>query len=94
MQVCLERGRVGRPHLATFGLAPDFHLSVFIRMLAIFSCVVVHGFCPLEPTALLAFKMGDCQDSFELVTKALQAYPEHTDSQELLKQLKRHFTHL
>jgi tetratricopeptide repeat protein 8 len=44
--------------------------------------------------SLLAFKLGDFQQSYELVTKALEAYPEHTESQELLKQLKQHFTML
>ncbi|GLC45301.1 hypothetical protein PLESTB_000307000 [Pleodorina starrii] len=44
--------------------------------------------------ALLAFKAGDFQVSFELVNQALQAYPEHTESHELLKQLKAHFTML
>lgn len=41
--------------------------------------------------ALLAFKLGDFQESFELVNQALEAYPEHTESHELLKQLKSHF---
>ncbi len=53
--------------------------------------------CPVwshPPAALLSFKLGDCQDSFDLVSKSLQAFPDHTDSQELLKSLKRHFTHL
>ncbi|KAG2451608.1 hypothetical protein HYH02_003389 [Chlamydomonas schloesseri] len=44
--------------------------------------------------ALLAFKAGDFQVSFDLVNKALEAYPEHTESHELLKQLKAHFTML
>ncbi|GIL68547.1 hypothetical protein Vafri_21814 [Volvox africanus] len=44
--------------------------------------------------ALVAFKAGDFQVSFELVNQALQAYPEHTESHELLKQLKAHFTML
>lgn len=44
--------------------------------------------------ALLAFKLGDFQESFELVTNSLDAYPEHTESHELLKQLKSHFTML
>ncbi|KXZ42612.1 BBS8 protein [Gonium pectorale] len=44
--------------------------------------------------ALLAYKAGDFQVSFELVNQALEAYPEHTESHELLKQLKAHFTML
>lgn len=37
---------------------------------------------------------GDFQESFDLVHKALGAYAEHTESHELLKQLKGHFTML
>lgn len=44
--------------------------------------------------ALLAFKLGDCSEAYELAAKALEAFPEHTDSKELLKQLKKHFTML
>eukprot|EP00741_Cyanophora_paradoxa_P011225 tig00020554_g10845.t1 len=51
-------------------------------------------FEPFFNGALLAFKLGDFQESFELVSKALEAYPDHSDSHELMKQLKHHFTHL
>jgi tetratricopeptide repeat protein 8 len=44
--------------------------------------------------ALVAFKLGDCQESYDYAQKALEAFPEHTDSKELLKQLKKHFTML
>lgn len=44
--------------------------------------------------ALLAFKLGDFQESFELVTRALELYPEHSDSLDLLKQLKQQFCSL
>lgn len=53
-----------------------------------------HTFEPYYNGALLAFKLGDFQESFDLVQKALNAYPEHTESHELLKQLKSHFTML
>eukprot|EP00698_Gefionella_okellyi_P024631 TRINITY_DN8767_c0_g1_i1.p1 TRINITY_DN8767_c0_g1~~TRINITY_DN8767_c0_g1_i1.p1 ORF type:complete len:416 (+),score=85.46 TRINITY_DN8767_c0_g1_i1:326-1573(+) len=43
---------------------------------------------------LLSFKLGDFQDSYKLVGRALQSYAEHTDSQELLKQLRMHFNML
>merc|ERR1719329_2118351 len=43
---------------------------------------------------LLAFKLGEFQDSFELANKALEAYPEHIESKELIKQLKAHFSSL
>lgn len=44
--------------------------------------------------ALLAYKLGDFQESYEQVTKALLAFPGHSDSQELHKQLRHHFTML
>jgi tetratricopeptide repeat protein 8 len=53
-----------------------------------------HMFEPFFNGALVSFKLGDCQESFELAQKALEAFPEHTDSKELIKQLKKHFTML
>ena len=44
--------------------------------------------------ALLAFKLGDFQEAYTLANKALEAFPDHHDSQELLKLLKQHFTML
>eukprot|EP00397_Hematodinium_sp_SG-2012_P023622 GEMP01024557.1.p1 GENE.GEMP01024557.1~~GEMP01024557.1.p1 ORF type:complete len:276 (+),score=52.92 GEMP01024557.1:1148-1975(+) len=51
----------------------------------------LHLFEPIFNGGLLAFKLGEFQESFELANKALEAYPEHIESQELLKQLKSHF---
>ena len=51
-----------------------------------------HLFEPFFNGALVAFKMGDCQESWDLANKALQAYPEHQESKELLKQLRKQFT--
>ena len=53
-----------------------------------------HMFEPFFNGALLAFKLGDFQDAYELAQKALKAFPEHHDTHELLKQLKQHFTML
>eukprot|EP00899_Mesostigma_viride_P006572 jgi/Mesvir1/15916/Mv08240-RA.1 len=39
---------------------------------------------------LLAFKLGDFQESFTLATKSSKIYPDHTDSRDLLTQLKHH----
>lgn len=38
--------------------------------------------------------MGDFQESFKNIEKAIEIYPEHPDSQELLKLLKQHFASL
>lgn len=51
-----------------------------------------HTFEPFYNNALLSFKMGDFQESFEQSGKALETYPDHSDSQELRKQLQQHFT--
>lgn len=41
--------------------------------------------------ALVAFRLGDCQESYDMANKALEAFPDHADSKELIKQLRRHF---
>ena len=53
-----------------------------------------HMFEPFFNGALLAYKLGDFQESFELATKALALCEGHHDSLELLRQLKNHFTML
>ncbi len=50
--------------------------------------------CVSLSAALLAYKLGDFQESFELVEKALAAFPAHSDSLDLMKQLRQHFTML
>lgn len=39
-------------------------------------------------------QVGDLQTSFVIIQKALQAYPGHTGSTDLLKQLRKHFYNL
>lgn len=41
--------------------------------------------------ALLAYRTGDFQDAHNYVTKALQIYPNHIDSKELLTTLQKTF---
>eukprot|EP00708_Paratrimastix_pyriformis_P002694 GAFH01001446.1.p1 GENE.GAFH01001446.1~~GAFH01001446.1.p1 ORF type:complete len:500 (+),score=205.90 GAFH01001446.1:113-1612(+) len=53
-----------------------------------------HMFEPYYNGALLAFKVGEFQESFKLVEKALQIDPLHPDSQELKKQLQQLFSNL
>ncbi|KAK7480381.1 hypothetical protein BaRGS_00028428 [Batillaria attramentaria] len=36
--------------------------------------------------------LGDLQSSYLSARRATEAYPNHTDSQELLKQLRQHFS--
>ncbi len=42
--------------------------------------------------ALLSYKLGDFQEAYRQVSQALEAYPGHADSLELMKQLRRLFT--
>lgn len=51
-------------------------------------------FEPLYNTALIAFRLGDCQESYENATKALALVPDHHDCNDLLKQLRKHFSML
>lgn len=44
--------------------------------------------------AALSQSLGDLQTSYVSVLKAAEAFPEHTDSKDLLKRLKEHFTKL
>jgi hypothetical protein len=41
--------------------------------------------------ALLSYKLGDFQDSYQLVQKALTVFPDHADSKDLVKLLRQHF---
>lgn len=44
--------------------------------------------------ALIAYRRGDYQSAFDQVRKALEAFPGHADSLELMQTLKQHFTQL
>ena len=55
-------------------------------------CKAMHE--SLFNSALLAFKLGDFQESFTLCDKALEAYRDHAESRELKKQLLQSFTAL
>jgi len=46
---------------------------------------------PFYNGALIAYKLGEFQEAFATCSKALEIYPEHTDSKELLQILKNHF---
>ena len=47
-----------------------------------------HAYEPWYNGALLASREGNVEQAFKQVTKALEAYPEHVDSQELRKELQ------
>lgn len=38
------------------------------------------------------FQLGDLQSSYNAAKRAVDAFPNHVDSKELLKQLKHHFS--
>ena len=53
-----------------------------------------HAFEGFYNGGLLAYKSGDFQGSYANTSEALGKFPDHSDSQDLMKQLKRHFTML
>ncbi|KAH3744722.1 TRP protein for ciliary function [Pelomyxa schiedti] len=55
-----------------------------------YNCPHLHE--PLFNGALLMFRLGDLQESFQLVSRALDLFPDHQDSQELKRMLDEHFT--
>jgi hypothetical protein len=38
------------------------------------------------------FKRGEFQESYTMALKSLELFPEHEDSKELIKNLKKHFS--
>lgn len=50
-------------------------------------------FEPVFNAALLAYKLGEFQESYQLVEKALGIFPEHSESKELMRLLREHFSH-
>ena len=54
----------------------------------------MHLYEAAHNAALLAFKLGDYQQSSESVGKALEIYPGHQDSLELKQELRKHFSTL
>ena len=49
-------------------------------------------FEPCYNAAYLMFKRGEFQESYTMSLKSLELFPEHEDSRELIKGLKRHFS--
>ena len=58
------------------------------------SRLVPEMFEPYFNGGLLCFKLGEFQESFDLATKSGTQFPDHTETAELLKQLKSHFSAL
>ncbi len=53
-----------------------------------------HLFEPCYKLSSLAERSGDLQTSYVVVQKAIRNFPQHRDSQQLLKQLQKHFSML
>eukprot|EP01029_Cantina_marsupialis_P010012 TRINITY_DN2297_c0_g1_i1.p1 TRINITY_DN2297_c0_g1~~TRINITY_DN2297_c0_g1_i1.p1 ORF type:complete len:508 (+),score=66.95 TRINITY_DN2297_c0_g1_i1:60-1583(+) len=49
-------------------------------------------FEPFYNGALLSYKIGDFEQSFKLVKRALDLFPQHAESKELMSQLKHNFS--
>jgi len=52
-----------------------------------------HVFEPVFNAALLAYKLGEFQESYQLVEKSLDIFPGHAESAELMRLLQDHFSH-
>ncbi len=75
-------------------MRPNPALVIYLLLYRVSQKEGDHTFEPFFNGALLAFKLGDFQESFNLVNKSISAFSEHTESQELLKQLRGHFAML
>ena len=51
-------------------------------------------FEPCFNAAFLMFRNGEFKESFEMVEKALELYPEHEDSKQLKRNLQKHLTQM
>jgi len=69
---------------------PSYNRGIYARNNPIYSSVTRWNIVFL--LALLAYKIGDFQDAYTKVSKALQAYPNHSDSLELKRQLEQFLT--
>ena len=49
-------------------------------------------FEPCYNSAYLMFKRGEFAESYTMVQRALELFPEHQDSKQLLKDLQKHFS--
>ncbi|XP_054828672.1 tetratricopeptide repeat protein 8 isoform X3 [Eublepharis macularius] len=58
------------------------------------SSLAPHMYEPHFNIAVLSDKVGDLQRSYIAAQKSEAAFPEHVDTQELIKQLKQHFARL
>lgn len=62
-------------------------ISVDCFLLFCASGLAPHLYQPLLNEAILLFRLGEFQDSFKLVKKVLELYPEHEEAKDLMKQL-------
>ena len=56
-------------------------------MLSFFVCLFLH--LSRYNSALIAFDAGDYEESVEMVNHAIESFPEHEDSKDLLVQLEK-----
>ena len=49
-------------------------------------------FEPCYNSAYLMFKRGEFQESYTMALKSLELFPDHEDTKELIKNLKKHFS--
>ncbi|KAL3874396.1 hypothetical protein ACJMK2_037419 [Sinanodonta woodiana] len=54
--------------------------------------IAPHMYEPHYNWAALSDQLGDLQSSYNAAKRSVDAFPNHVDSKELLKQLKHHFS--
>lgn len=81
--------------LASHMYEPHFNLSILSEKVIRYFLKTFWGtFWPLLSCKLLffaTFQIGDLQSSYTAAQKAENAFPEHVDTQQLLKELRVHF---
>ena len=82
--------------VARYLVAKDARVSVLaeaeMKAFATAQRLAPHLYEPLYNGALLAFKLGEFEKAHEMAARAHGVYPGHSDTQELLAQLKKHFS--
>lgn len=83
--------------LAPHMYEPHFNLSILSEkvtnsLLVLYLPVSLLHLCCTMNWCFLAVQIGDLQSSYTAAQKSEDSFPEHVDTQQLLKQLREHFS--
>uniref|UniRef100_A0A8C5E6S8 Tetratricopeptide repeat domain 8 n=1 Tax=Gouania willdenowi TaxID=441366 RepID=A0A8C5E6S8_GOUWI len=70
------------------------HIQQSKALLQTAASLAPHMYEPHFNLSILSEKIGDLQSSYNAAQKSEDAFPEHVDTQQLLKQLRQHFSEL